>query len=97
MEINKTGPRVSYVIGICLIALRHVVKYLYIFKWKYVVWLNDDFFARYEPFIRGINLSSEVQIFDQRYESLIRGTNLSSEVQTFHQKYKPFIRSTNLS
>ncbi len=39
--------RFFFVVCISLIAIRHIVKYFYIFKWKYVVLLNDDFFSKF--------------------------------------------------
>ncbi len=39
--------RFFFVVCISLIAIRHAVKYFYIFKWKYVVLLNDDFFSKF--------------------------------------------------
>ena len=43
--ITITG-RFLYIVCITLISIRHIFKYLYIFKWKYVAYLNDDFFAK---------------------------------------------------
>jgi hypothetical protein len=39
--------RFFFVVCLCLISIRHLVKYFYIFEWKYVVFLNDDFFSQF--------------------------------------------------
>ncbi len=48
--ITFTG-RFLYIDCITLINIRHIFKYLYIFKWKYVVYLNDDFFAKFFTYV----------------------------------------------
>ena len=39
--------RFFFVVCISLITIRHIIIYFYVFKWKYVVLLNDDFFSQW--------------------------------------------------
>ena len=52
LEVNYCNfivmvARFFYVVCISIITLRQIVRYLYIFKWKYVACLNDDFLAEF--------------------------------------------------
>ena len=46
-NLNIFSGRVAFSLMIIQITARQFIKYLYIFKWKTIVSLNDDFFAIY--------------------------------------------------
>ena len=46
-EITVFLGLVFYILMVTQVCMRQVIKYLYIFKWRYVIGLNDDFFAMF--------------------------------------------------
>jgi len=50
-DVNIFFGRLSFVLTITEITSRQLIKYLYIFKWKSLVRLNDDFFALFVTII----------------------------------------------
>ena len=46
-EITVFLGLVFYISIVTQVCMRQVIKYLYIFKWRYVIGLNDDFFATF--------------------------------------------------
>ena len=52
-DLNIFIGRVTFIIMITQITIRQLIKYLYIFNWRALVSLNDDFFA---VFITTVNV-----------------------------------------
>jgi hypothetical protein len=50
-DVIFTYARYAFVATITEITIRQVIKYFYIFNWKHVVGLNDDFAAFYITFV----------------------------------------------
>jgi hypothetical protein len=62
-EITVYLGLVFYISMVTQICIRQVIKYLYIFKWRYVIGLNDDFFATFLT-LANILLSSLLAFVD---------------------------------